>query len=151
MPGIMDIAPLRKTVSVNGVEVEARGLPFKIVFSLFGRFPELGAAFAQSQADDGEDGGVKINIAAILSETAPKAVSAIVAAGLGHLGNRELEERLEELDANAQLTLLSEVVELTIGKDGFGPFAKRLAALAGAEAVTSNQASMHQGGNSHLQ
>lgn len=137
MPGLMDVAPARATVEVNGTPIEVRGVSVGDIIVLFGRFPELRDMLLQQAP----------SVDALVA-MAPKAISAIIAAGTGQLGDEAIEKTVDSLGASMQIKLLSEVVRLTM-PEGFGPFVESLTSLAG----TFNQgtASMHPATTSQLQ
>ena len=113
MAGLTDIIPPSEVV--HGVTL--RGISFKAVADLFGRFPEIGA---------------------VMSGTTPTsfggdAIAAIIAAGSGYAGDAAQEAAASNLPADVQLDLLSPIIRLTIGPKGLGPFMQRLATLGGIE------------------
>lgn len=113
MAGLTDIIPTSEVV--HGVTV--RGISFKAVADLFGRFPELSAVMSGSTPTFfGGD-----------------AIAAVIAAGSGCAGDAAQESAASNLPADVQLDLLGPIIRLTIGPKGLGPFIQKLAALGGTE------------------
>jgi hypothetical protein len=138
MPGLMDVVPARTVVYVNGAPVELRGISISNIVTLFGRFPELQQAILMQQSPTVEE----------IVAMAPRALSSMIAAGAGGLGDPAQEKRADELDASTQLAMLTAIIKLTM-PDGIGPFVERLTALAGTfNPVTK---STHQAMSSQLQ
>lgn len=119
---LLDIGPLSKQVDVGGKVLEVYGISVKGIAILFQRFPEARGWFT------GVGGNVKVQE---LVKEAPDAIAAVIAAGCGFPGNKEAEEVAAKLPIEAQLDVLQAIAGLTF-KNGFGPFAERIADLAEA-------------------
>jgi len=117
MVGLLDIAPLTKSVTVNGKDIEVFGVSAKGVASLFASFPQFRDMFISGKIDT-----------QALVESAPDVVAAIIACSTGTPGNKKAEQRAALLPLEAQLDLLDATVALTM-PNGAGPFAKRLTGL----------------------
>lgn len=117
MVGLLDIAPLTKSVTVNGKDIEVFGVSAKGVASLFASFPQFRDMFISGKIDT-----------TTLAESAPDVVAAIISCGTGTPGNKKAEARAAMLPLEAQLDLLDAIVSLTM-PNGAGPFAKRLTGL----------------------
>lgn len=125
MVGLLDIAPLARTVPVSGVDVAVYGVSAEGIASLLGRFPQL-ASMIGMEAEKAQEG---VTAEAII-KVAPTAIAAIIAAGCGYPGNPEAEERAAQLSVDAQLDLISAIIELTMPK-GVNPFIEKLEAAMG--------------------
>lgn len=112
MPGLLDIADLPRTVTIQGVDLQVRGLDALDLANLIGRFDEVRALLS------GKD--LEITPERLL-EMVPEAIGAILAMGTGDGGNPAAEERAHKLNAGDQLELLAAIIELTMPQ-GVGPF-----------------------------
>lgn len=122
MVGLLDIAPITRRVSVNGQDIEVRGLSAKGIAYLIGRFPEVRALF---------DGRAQVDFTPErLLELVPDAIAAIIASSAGEIGNKDAEAVAEGLPAQTQLELLSAIIDLTLPQ-GAGPFVASLEKLMG--------------------
>jgi|SRR5215831_1720158 len=119
MVSLLDIAPLQESVSVNGATVEVVGIGARGIVSLLQRFPAL-----QKLTTGTFD-------AAALWEVAPDAIAAIIAAGVGKIGDHETEESVDRLPLGAQMDLLVAIMKLTM-PNGFGPFVDQFDRIVGA-------------------
>lgn len=127
MTGLLDIAKSEHTVPVQGKEIPVYGVSARGFASLFARFPDVAELF---QGRDVEFTPQK------LIELVPDAIAAIISAGTGEPGNKEVEEVAARLPAGDQLLLIEKIVELTMPQ-GVGPFVDRLQSLAGVAGVQS--------------
>lgn len=104
MVSIIDIAPpaTGQKVTVLGQEVEIFGITNRMWAALARRYPELKRKFAQLEVppEDMKVSGM---------ESAP----AIIAAGLGKLGDDEVEAAVDRLPNDAQIALMNAIMELT--------------------------------------
>jgi len=119
MVSLLDIAPLQESVSVNGATVDVVGIGARGIVSLLQRFPAL-----QKLTTGTFD-------ATALWEAAPDAIAAIIAAGVGKIGDRETEESIDRLPLGAQMDLLVAIMKLTM-PNGFGPFVDQFDRIVGA-------------------
>jgi hypothetical protein len=115
MASLLDIAPA--TEVVRGVTVY--GISARGIANLLGRFPELRALVMGREVD-----------AQTLIDLAPDGIAAILAAGLGSPGDHAIEAAADRLPIESQFDMLEAILRLTL-PGGFGPFAERLASLAG--------------------
>jgi len=129
MVSFTDVAGVaQKHVTVRGVLIPIFGISIRGVVMLFNRFPEIREKWANRDEDEeanlftGED----------LQDLAPRAVSAILAAGIGHPGDPEQEEIADGLGAGEQAELLMEILEATFPR-GLAPFVDKLRALGYSE------------------
>ena len=114
MTGLLDIARPRETVSIGKQQIEVCGITAKGIADLLGRFPEL-----RKMLTGANDPG-------ILYDIAPRAFFAIVAGGLGKMGDAATETEIGELPAEAAADLFAAVVRVTM-PSGFRPFVDRMA------------------------
>ncbi|KLK91424.1 hypothetical protein AA309_20225 [Microvirga vignae] len=136
MSGLLAIAPVNETVTVQGVKIHVYGVSLEGAADLLNRFPELRALFT------GRDVPV-----ADLAAKAPAAVAAIIAAGIGYPGDEEQEHAARRLPLEAQLDLLAPILKLTL-PNGVSAFAEKLKALMGSVTVTDGSAASAPATNS---
>jgi len=117
---LFDIAPAVSTVNINGVDVKVMGIGTRGVVELLQRFPLL--ASLMSGKPDVE----------LAYKMAPEAITAIIAAGMGHLGDKKVEAAADGLAFGPQMALLSAIVKLTMPM-GFGPFVEQFGAMVGVQ------------------
>jgi hypothetical protein len=117
MVGLIDIAPLTKTVTIRDVAVEVSGVSVRGIAQLLARFPELRALMA----------GREVAIENLLS-LGGEVVAAIIAAGTGVPGDAAAERAADRLSLDEQADLLVAILELTMPR-GFGPFVEKLSRL----------------------
>lgn len=119
MPGLLDVAPLHETVSVNGTSITVDGLSAADIAILLQRFPDLRKLFAGRE--------VVFDLAHI-AQLAPALVAAIIAAGTGAIGDEKTEARAAQLPLETQVEFLDKIVKLTM-PGGVGPFVEKVVAL----------------------
>jgi hypothetical protein len=117
MVGLLDIAPLTKTVTVNGTAIEVTGVSVTGVATLMRDYPVLAKMLT----------GTTVAPTDLIS-IAPDAIAAVLAAGTGTPGNKKAEEIAARLPLEAQVDLLEAIIALTM-PGGFGPFVERLTGL----------------------
>jgi hypothetical protein len=125
MVGLLDIAPLSKTVKIQNAEIKVTGVSARGIAFLIGRFPEVKALFAEKSEPITPER---------LMQLAPEALAAVLACGCGYVegeGAKKAEEVISNLSAGDQLELLSAVLELTMPQ-GAGPFVEKLTAMVAA-------------------
>lgn len=120
MTGLLDIAPERSTVDVQGHTLEVRGVTVREIADLLRRFPGLRDLFA------GGDPAIQQ-----LAGTMPELVAAVIASGLGQCGDAAHESAAEKLPAEAQAKLFGAILRLTM-PGGVGPFVEELATAFGS-------------------
>jgi hypothetical protein len=123
---LADIGPATENVTIGENAVPFRGISTEDILILFQRFPELKTIVG--------GGGFK---AQDLVELAPRAVSAIIAAGHSELGDEAAEHSAATYGVETQLDILEAVGRLTF-KSGFGPFVNRLIAMSDVAVSLSN-------------
>ena len=126
MQSLLDIAPLREKVKVNGSELEIRGVSAEDFVALLQRFPLLQEAFAVGKFTPADLVGI-----------APQAIAAIIASGFRQFGNAEAEAVAADLPLGLQVELLGAIVRLTM-PNGYGPFVNAIQsvlAAVGAEQI----------------
>jgi len=121
--GLRDIAALSERIPVGDIDVlEVFGISAKDILEIFLRFPMTHAWVSGAGVDLVE-----------VPKVAPMVLAAILAAGCHALGDEEAEKRASELPAEVQLDCLEAIGRLTF-RSGFGPFVKRVFALAAVAA-----------------
>lgn len=117
MVGLIDIAPLTKTVTICDVTVNVSGVSARGIAQLLARFPELRALMT----------GREVAIENLLS-LGGDVVAAIIAAGTGVPGDTAAEQAADKLSVDEQADLLVAIIELTMPR-GLGPFVEKLSRL----------------------
>ena len=117
MVGLIDIAPLKKTVTIRDVAVDVSGVSARGIAQLLARFPELRALVT----------GREVAIENLLS-LGGDVVAAIIAAGTGVPGDTAAEQAADKLSVDEQADLLVAILELTMPR-GLGPFVEKLSRL----------------------
>jgi hypothetical protein len=120
MTGLLDIAPERTAVKVQGHTLEVEGVAVRGIAELLRRFPTIRQLFDGSEAMD------------TIVSVAPDLVAAIIAAGCGQPGDRAYEEAAARLPAEAQSKLFGAILKLTL-PSGIGPFVEGLATAFGGQ------------------
>jgi hypothetical protein len=121
MADLLDIAPstAAEAIKINGdMRLVVHGLNGNAIASIVARFPKLATLL----------GGGGENIGWHLIQHFGSAIGPIIAAGCGHLGDEEREERAANLLIEDQLKLVTAIFELTF-PNGFGSFIDQLMAL----------------------
>jgi hypothetical protein len=120
MAGLLDIVAAAASVDVLGTAVPVKGVSVRGVASLLARFPEIQGAMTGEALT-----------AETLMALAPAAVSAVICAGCGYLGDADQEAAAADLPVGAQIDLLSEIIRATVPR-GVGPLAEKVKALTGS-------------------
>ncbi|TBA16102.1 MULTISPECIES: phage pre-tape measure protein [Rhizobium] len=128
MAGLLDIAPVTETVTINGTAVDVPGVSAKGIAHLLARFPEIRMAMTGRGVD-----------ASRWLEIGGDAVAAIIAAGTGHPGEDEYEAAAGRLGIEAQADLIAAILKVTM-PGGPGPFVEKLTAQLGLVGDLSNMA-----------
>jgi len=126
MPGLVDIAKLRKTVTIGegdtSFEVQVKGISAKKIAAIIYRFPAVGNMLFPTQAGQAsaDDPGRMI-------AEAPEAVTAII-----HAGSVEdiKEEDIEDMPVGYQIDVLLAILDITL-PGGLVPFINKLTRLFG--------------------
>lgn len=121
MVSLLDIAPITRTVPINGQGVTVRGISAHGIATLLERFPALQGAITGASELSAEN----------LYTAAPAAIASLIAAGCGLPGEPGAEAIAASLPATEQLELLAATLELTFPR-GLGPFLEKLAQLKSA-------------------
>lgn len=119
MPGLMDVAPSFRKVTVKGVDVDIPGISSVGIAYLFTRFPIV------RELIGGKD--VELDPMA-LAKLAPDAVAALIATGCGYVDDKAAEEHAAKLGAEVQLDLLDAIVKETM-PTGIAPFVVKLESM----------------------
>lgn len=120
MPGLLDIAPTGRTVTVHGTAVTITGVSAAGLAALIGRFAAIRTLLEGGTLDLSPDD---------LFRMGPEAVAAIVAAGTGAAGDPKAEAVAASLSLSEQAELLDAILEATL-PDGLGNLLARLEAAA---------------------
>lgn len=135
MAGMVDIVELDYAVEIRGQRLETPGLKLRAIGKLLVRFPEI-----RKQIETG-----KFDPEALL-ELSDDAIAAVIAAGLGKVGDEETEAWAGKLSLGEQAELLFSIYNATVGPKGFGPFVQLLAAVGmvngGAPSATASATSL---------
>lgn len=104
MTSLLDIAPITETVEIRGTKLVLHGIINRDMAALMRRFPLLAKQASAMPALNGEDALV----------ASFEMMPAFIAAGLGQLGNDEIEAAVEERLSSAEmLSVLAVVMRLT--------------------------------------
>jgi hypothetical protein len=122
MVSLLDISPVKETVSVHGQDVEVTGVSAEGIAYLLGKFPQVKDALMGK--------GLEVTPQALL-EQGPTFVAAIIAAGTGAPGNAEVEKIAAGLAVGVQVEFIDKIIKLTL-PGGVGPFVDRLQQMLGA-------------------
>jgi hypothetical protein len=133
MASLLDITNTARTVPIQGQDVAVYGLSGEAIAALMVRFPEIGKALAA--------GGSSALSREALGKMAPELIGAILAAGTGHVGERNHEEAARRLAVGDQAELFDEVLRLTFPR-GLGPLLEKLTGLAASVGVNLNAADL---------
>lgn len=122
MADLLDIAPSTAVavVTIDGLRVKVRAVSFDAMASIVARFPAL-KSLANGDGD----------IVSRLIAGCGAAVGPIIAAGCGHLGEEEYEQRAATLLPDQQIKFIQAILELTF-PNGIGSFVEALTGLVGA-------------------
>lgn len=112
MLSLLDIAPPEiagKDVEIRGVKLTLRGVAAIDWARLYARFPEL-----RTLVSGGDTDMTKLRLLA--------AQCAVIAAGVGHLGNADIERAaLTNLSAEEQNELVADIIRLSNPGDVYSP------------------------------
>jgi hypothetical protein len=119
--GLLDLVAKREKVAVNGngEYFEVRGVSAQDVAALLVKFPALEKIFMGR--------GISIDD---LRTLAHDCIGSIIAAGVGKLGDEEVENAANALPLEFQADLIQAIGRATL-PSGFGPFANRVTAAFG--------------------
>ena len=120
--GLLDLVARREKVSINGngEYFEVRGVSAQDVAALLLKFPALEKIFM------GRGIGIED-----LRGLAHDCIGAIIAAGVGRLGDEEVERAANALSLEFQADCITAIGRATL-PSGFGPFANRVTAAFGS-------------------
>lgn len=122
MADLLDIAPATAVESVHIGEhkVTVRGISVGTMAVIISRFPDL-KSLASGNPDD---------VVMRLVTGCGAAVGPIIAAGCGHFGDREWEQRAGDLLPEIVIELMGAILRLTF-PNGIGSFVAKLSVLIG--------------------
>jgi hypothetical protein len=120
MADLLDIAPSTAVdvVKINGHRIIVRGVSVDVIASIVARFPAL------KSLANGESGDIVPRLIAGCGA----AVGPIIAAGCGHFGEDEYEQRAAGLLPEQQIKFLRAIFGLTF-PNGIGSFVEELSGL----------------------
>lgn len=113
---LKDIAPLSETVEIRGDKIVVKGITNEGIAVIWRRFPVLVDLLSGNATP------------ASVSEKAPDAIAAVIAAGCGFPGDEEAEAIAASLTVDESAALLSAILGMTWPR-GFGPFVESLTKL----------------------
>lgn len=115
--GLLDLAPVARTVQVDGQAVNVYGVSAEGIAYLLQRYPDLLGLFA---------GDVTLD-SALASKIGPQAIASLIAVGCGYAGEQmtKAEARAAKLGVEVQLNILEAVMDQTV-PGGIAPFVERL-------------------------
>lgn len=116
MPGLLDVVPAEDEITLGDKTYKLRGVSVRGIAALLRRYPEVRKLF--SGVPLGEQGPADLL----------DAMPAILAAGVGELGNVERETEFDALPIEALIDGLAKVMRLTM-PGGVGPLAEKMAGL----------------------
>lgn len=128
MAGLLDIAAVIETVTINGTAITVPGVSAKGIAHLLARFPEFRMAMTGRGVD-----------ASRWLEIGGDAIAALIAAGTGHPGEEEYEAAAARLGLEAQAELIAAILKVTM-PGGPGPFVEKLTAQLDLAADLSSMA-----------
>ena len=128
MAGLLDIAAVTETVTINGTKVDVPGVSATGIAHLLARFPEMRMTMT----------GRGVEVSRWL-EIGGDAVAAVIAAGIGHPGEEDYEAAAGRLPIEAQADLIAAIIKVTM-PGGPGPFVEKLTAHLGLVGDLSNMA-----------
>ena len=116
MPGLTDIKPVRKSITVGEIDLEVGGISIDSIRLLLGRFPDLWAKIGTGMTAD------------LLVSEGPVIAAAVIAAACGEAGNAEAEASAAALPLGIQAEILSAAINITMphGPDPFVALLKSL-------------------------
>ncbi|MDE2467227.1 MAG: hypothetical protein KGL35_00360 [Bradyrhizobium sp.] len=120
MADIFDIVASTETVKLGGVAIEVGGVPLGDFLKIVKRFPAVIAALKREQVEP-----------AVWFDCGAEAIAALLAAGVGKLGDADAEARIGRFPGAYQLALLKSIMAQTM-PDGPGPFVRELMTVLGA-------------------
>jgi hypothetical protein len=120
--GLLDLVARREKVVANGngEYLEVRGVSAQDVAALLEKYPALQKVFMGR--------GISIDD---LRALAHDCIGSIIAAGVGKLGDEEVEKAANALPLEFQTDVIEAIGRATLPK-GFGPFANRVTAAFGS-------------------
>jgi hypothetical protein len=128
MADLLDIAPSTacEVVKIDGNRIIVRGVSVDAIASFVARFPELKSLV------NGEGG----DIVSRLIAGCGAAVGPIIAAGVGHLGDEQYEQRAATLLPEQQIKFIKAIFGLTF-PNGISSFVQELTSLIGGANETA--------------
>lgn len=135
---MVDIVELEYSVEIRGKNYETPGLKLRALGKLLVRFPEV-----RKQIETG-----KFDLEALL-ELSDEAIAAVIAAGLGKIGDKKTESWAARLSLGEQAELLFSVYNATVGPKGVGPFVQLLAAVGMVSTSAAAPSDTGSGTTSH--
>lgn len=130
MPGLLDIANLKKTIEIGEdpdvFDVTVKGISGRKIAELIQRFPTIGnIIFPTNPVFDDPSS---------LVQQMPEAVAAIIAAG--SVGDDITEDAILDIPIGYQVDVLLAILDITL-PGGLVPFINKLTRMFGAAAVSS--------------
>lgn len=117
MSSLTEITNVKRSISIQGVDVDVYGVSGLALAQLMARFPEVGKMMS----------GVEVNRDEMM-KMAPDALAAFMAAGTGEPNNPAAETAAGMLSIGDQVELIDEILKRTFPR-GIGPFVEKLQGL----------------------
>lgn len=130
MASILDISPLKGTITLRGKDHEVPGIGAEGIVYLLQRFPVLRAVLMNKELQD-------LTPDALVA-LAPEAINAVIAVGLGHINSPQSETSAGNLALDEKLACLEKIMEVTL-PNGIAPFVEMLNRV-GSKAVATGWA-----------
>lgn len=118
MPSFVDIAPLRETVTVRGLEFEVRGVGLEDLAVILHRFPELAGLLPKATAPGAPAPVVDVRSIIALG---PQIVAWLIACATGKAGDEKEEKALLGLALGEQVAFIEAIVRLSLPGGGLTP------------------------------
>lgn len=131
MVSLVDVAPNKETVEVNGKPVPVAGISAQGIAWLIEIHPEIMSRLFAGKSVDLKPGD--------LMKLGPKIIASIIAAGTGHIDEPNETEAAASLALGDQLDLLAAIIRKTFPR-GVGPFVAQFEALAAQAAASGWEA-----------
>lgn len=120
MVSLVDLAPLKETITVRGKSFELSGIPAFVIVDLLVEFPELRRIFAEKELRQNE-------LAALIAGSG-RLAGALIAAANGEYGNEEAMRNAARLPPGDMLPFIAPILRLTFPQ-GVRAFVEEVAAL----------------------
>lgn len=121
MKSFLELLPNSENVVIRGQTFPVTAITIEMLGHLFMRFPEIKDALDQKKVKGSKTPTEIISLGV-------DAIAAIIAAGLGSLGDEKVEKIAKSLSIGEQTLFIQSIIRLTLPQ-GAGPFMDSLRAL----------------------